>query len=157
LNEIVKTIRRRISARGDAWGDARQKTRRLLGGAWLAVLRQQRSFAAPLVMSQTTELVALAFVQPLHGFTFALLHLACMRMIAVIVPVWLAATAQSLYALGAGLATALLILVSGRLYGQWGGDAFLVMALLCAAALPADINAAKTPEDALKHSPIGIS
>ena len=31
------------------------------------------------VMSQTTDVAALALVQPLHGFTFALLHLACMR------------------------------------------------------------------------------
>ena len=91
-------------------------------------------------MSQSTELIALAVVQPLHGFTFALLHLACMRMIAVIVPPQLAATAQALYAFGAGLATALLTLVSGRLYGQWGGEAFLLMAFLCAAALPAALN-----------------
>jgi hypothetical protein len=32
------------------------------------------------VMAQTTELAALALVQPLHGFTFALLHLASMRL-----------------------------------------------------------------------------
>jgi PPP family 3-phenylpropionic acid transporter len=88
------------------------------------------------VMSQTTNFVALALVQPLHGFTFALLHLACMRVMVMVVPAHLAATAQALYALCAGVATALLTLLSGRLYGQWGGQAFLVMALLCAAALP---------------------
>jgi len=88
------------------------------------------------VMSQTTELAALALVQPLHGFTFALLHLACMRIMATIVPAHLAATAQALYALGSGLAIALLTLVSGLLYGQLGGQAFLVMAVLCAVALP---------------------
>ena len=38
------------------------------------------------VMAQTTDLVALALVQPLHGLTFALLHLACMRVIVQIVP-----------------------------------------------------------------------
>jgi PPP family 3-phenylpropionic acid transporter len=92
------------------------------------------------VMSQTTDLAALALVQPLHGFTFALLHLACMRIIATIVPAHLAATAQALYALGAGLATALLTLVSGVLYGQLGGRAFLVMALLCALALPSALK-----------------
>ena len=29
-------------------------------------------------MAETTDVTALALVQPLHGFTFALLHLACM-------------------------------------------------------------------------------
>jgi PPP family 3-phenylpropionic acid transporter len=88
------------------------------------------------VMAQTTDLVALALVQPLHGLTFALLHLACMRLIAVIVPAHLAATAQAIYAFGVGLATALLMLVSGSLYGHFGAQAFLLMALLSAAALP---------------------
>src|SRR5262249_17985574 len=31
------------------------------------------------VMGSTTAVAALALVQPLHGFTFAALHLACMR------------------------------------------------------------------------------
>ena len=73
-------------------------------------------------MSQTTALTALGLVQPLHGFTFALLDLACMRIIAAIVPAHLSATAQALYALSGGLATAVLILLSGRLYGQLGGQ-----------------------------------
>jgi PPP family 3-phenylpropionic acid transporter len=88
------------------------------------------------VMAQTTDLVALALVQPLHGFTFALLHLACMRLIAVIVPARLAATAQAIYAFAAGLSTALLMPVSGILYGHFGAQAFLLMAALSAAALP---------------------
>ena len=48
----------------------------------------------------------------------------------------LAATAQSLYAFGAGLATALTMLTSGYLYGQFGAQAFLLMAVLCGVALP---------------------
>jgi PPP family 3-phenylpropionic acid transporter len=89
-------------------------------------------------MSQTAAPTALALVQPLHGFTFALLHLACMRVIALVMPIHLAATAQALYAVGAGAATAFLMLLSGQLYGQLGPRAFLVMALLCAAGfLPA--------------------
>jgi PPP family 3-phenylpropionic acid transporter len=87
------------------------------------------------VMSQSTALTALALVQPLHGLTFALLHLACMRIIALIVPIHLAATAQALYAVGSGAAVALLTLLSGQLYGQLGAHGFLVMALLCAFAL----------------------
>jgi PPP family 3-phenylpropionic acid transporter len=86
-------------------------------------------------MSQSTALTALALVQPLHGLTFALLHLACMRIIALIVPIHLAATAQALYAVGSGAAVALLTLLSGQLYGQLGAHGFLVMALLSAFAL----------------------
>jgi PPP family 3-phenylpropionic acid transporter len=88
------------------------------------------------VMSQTVAPTALALVQPLHGFTFALLHLACMRVVVLTVPIHLAATAQALYASGAGAATALLTLLSGQLYGQIGARAFLAMALLCTLALP---------------------
>jgi MFS transporter, PPP family, 3-phenylpropionic acid transporter len=75
-------------------------------------------------------------VQPLHGLTFAALHLACMRLIAAIVPQHLAATAQAMYAFGAAAITALLTLASGRLYATLGAEGFLVMALLCAAAAP---------------------
>src|ERR671922_482990 len=32
------------------------------------------------VMATSTQVLALALVQPLHGITFALLHLACMRL-----------------------------------------------------------------------------
>jgi PPP family 3-phenylpropionic acid transporter len=87
-------------------------------------------------MALTTNVIALAMVQPLHGLTFAALHLACMRVIAAIVPQHLAATAQAMYALGAAATTALLTLASGRLYARLGADGFLVMALLCAAAAP---------------------
>jgi PPP family 3-phenylpropionic acid transporter len=84
-------------------------------------------------MASTTGVLTLALVQPLHGLTFAALHLACMRLIPAIVPPQLAATAQAMYALGAGGTTALLTLVSGRLYASLGAQGFLVMALLCAA------------------------
>ena len=87
-------------------------------------------------MALTTDVMALAMVQPLHGLTFAALHLACMRLIAAIVPHHLAATAQAIYALGAAATTALLTLASGRLYARLGAEGFLVMALLCAAAAP---------------------
>jgi PPP family 3-phenylpropionic acid transporter len=87
-------------------------------------------------MASTTDVTALALVQPLHGLTFAALHLSCMRLIAVIVPLHLAATAQATYALGAGATTAVLTVVSGRVYARLGASGFLFMALLCAAALP---------------------
>jgi PPP family 3-phenylpropionic acid transporter len=89
------------------------------------------------VAAFTTLPVALALVQPLHGLTFALLHLACMRLIVAVVPARLAATAQSIYGtLCVGAATALLTLASGLLYSRMGGLAFLIMAALCLLALP---------------------
>jgi MFS transporter, PPP family, 3-phenylpropionic acid transporter len=89
------------------------------------------------VMAQTTEVMALALVQPLHGITFALLHLACMRLIARIVPLGLEGTAQAIYGtVGIGAATALLTLVSGVLYARLGAQGFWVMAVLSALALP---------------------
>jgi PPP family 3-phenylpropionic acid transporter len=87
-------------------------------------------------VASSTSVMALALVQPLHGLTFAALHLACMRVIAATVPPHLAATAQAMYALAAGATTALLTVASGWLYGAFGAQGFLVMALLCAAALP---------------------
>lgn len=88
------------------------------------------------VMAATANVLALALVQPLHGLTFAAMHLACMRLIAAIVPSRLAATGQAMYALGAGATTALLTLAAGGLYASLGAQGFLVMALLCAAAPP---------------------
>src|SRR5262245_7580202 len=49
------------------------------------------------VMALTADVMALALIQPLHGFTFALLHLAAMRILARTVPPGLAATAQAIY------------------------------------------------------------
>jgi PPP family 3-phenylpropionic acid transporter len=116
----------------------------LLGPALLARLGPAGAMACAALagvvrwstMSQTTALPALALVQPLHGFTFALLHLAAMRLIAATVPIHLAATAQALYAVGAAGTTALLMLGSGALYARFGARGFLAMALLCAVAVP---------------------
>ena len=59
------------------------------------------------------------------------------QVIVQVVPIRLAATAQAIYGtLCIGLATALLTLASGLLYGRMGGTAFLVMAALCLLALP---------------------
>jgi PPP family 3-phenylpropionic acid transporter len=89
------------------------------------------------VMAQTTDLLALALVQPLHGVTFALLHLACMRLIAQVVPHGTEGTAQAMYAtVGIGAATALLTFASGILYARLGASGFWIMAVLCAAAVP---------------------
>jgi PPP family 3-phenylpropionic acid transporter len=71
------------------------------------------------------------------ALSFALLHLACMRRLAEIVPPQLSATALSLYGtVGIGAASAALTLASGALYGATGAGGFWVMAGLCAIALP---------------------
>jgi MFS transporter, PPP family, 3-phenylpropionic acid transporter len=89
------------------------------------------------VMAQTANVIALSLVQPLHGITFALLHLASMRLIARTVPQGLEGTAQAIYGtVGIGAVTAMLTLVSGALYGRVGAQGFWVMAALCALAFP---------------------
>jgi MFS transporter, PPP family, 3-phenylpropionic acid transporter len=89
------------------------------------------------VLAETTSTSASALVEPLHGLTFALQHLACMRLIGAVVPPELAATAQAFYGtVAVGLATAVLTLGSGPLYAQLGAGGFWVMAGLCAIAMP---------------------
>jgi MFS transporter, PPP family, 3-phenylpropionic acid transporter len=104
------------------------------GGA--AAIASMAAILRWMVMASSTNPGALAIVQPLHGMTFALLHLACMRLIGAAVPQHLAATGQAIYALGPGLITALLTLSSGMLYARLGAGGFLLMALLPALALP---------------------
>ena len=85
----------------------------------------------------TAQFGVMALVEPLHGFTFALLHLACMEMIAQTVPSKLAATAQAFYAtIAMGAVSAVVTLASGPLYGAIGPHAFWAMAAMCAGALP---------------------
>jgi PPP family 3-phenylpropionic acid transporter len=89
------------------------------------------------VMARTTDVIVLSLVQPLHGVTFALLHLACMRLIARIVPQGLEGTAQAIYGtVGIGAASAVLTIASGALYARAGAQGFWVMAALCALAFP---------------------
>jgi PPP family 3-phenylpropionic acid transporter len=79
----------------------------------------------------------MAIVEPLHGLSFALLHLACMDIIGRAVPKALAATAQAFYATVAMGATAgLVTLASGPLYGLFGARSFWAMAAMCVLALP---------------------
>ena len=85
----------------------------------------------------TTSPWLLACIQPMHGLTFALFHLAAIQLIVAVTPVRIAATAQAIYGtLCVGLVIALLTGVSGLLYARVGGLAFLFMAALCLFALP---------------------
>jgi PPP family 3-phenylpropionic acid transporter len=108
-----------------------------LGPAGAAVLAATAAALRWMVSAQTAALTAIVVIQPLHGVTFALLHFACMRRLAQIVPSHLSATALTVYGLlGIGTASALLTLFSGWLYATIGAHAFWVMAALCVAALP---------------------
>ncbi len=90
-----------------------------------------------LVMGATAAVPAMALIEPLHGLTFALLHLTCMQVLTQTVPRNLAATAQAIYGtIGVGLATSLLTLLSGQIYSLFAAHAFWVMAGLSLLALP---------------------
>ncbi len=87
--------------------------------------------------AQTAWFPVMALVEPLHGLTFALLHLVCMDVIGRTVPACLAATAQAFYATVAiGAVAAAVTLMSGPLYQSLGASAFWAMAGMCALALP---------------------
>jgi PPP family 3-phenylpropionic acid transporter len=89
------------------------------------------------VAAFTTSPGLLACIQPLHGLTFALFHLAAIQLIVAVAPIRLAATVQAIYdTLCVGLAIALLTFVSGLLYAWAGGQAFLLAAVLCLIVLP---------------------
>ncbi len=108
-----------------------------LGPAGAATLAAFAGVVRWSVLGVTVQIVPLMLVEPLHGLTFALFHLAGMRVIGATVPRRLAATAQALYGTAAaGAATALLTIASGFLYAWLGGQAFFAMAALCAVAIP---------------------
>jgi PPP family 3-phenylpropionic acid transporter len=110
---------------------------RWLGTAGAAMLAAFAGVVRWSVLGATVQIVPLMLVEPLHGLTFALFHLAGMRVIGATAPRHLAATAQALYGtVAAGAATALLTLASGFLYTWFEGRAFFAMAALCAAAMP---------------------
>jgi PPP family 3-phenylpropionic acid transporter len=103
-----------------------------LGASRALVLSAAAGVLRWVVMALTAAPLAMTLIEPLHGFTFALLHLACMRVLAQIVPPRLAATAQALYGTVAiGLTTAVLTVISGALYAHFGAAAFVMMASLC--------------------------
>jgi PPP family 3-phenylpropionic acid transporter len=108
-----------------------------LGPALTIAIAAIAGAARWIISALTLDLAAITLIQPLHGITFALLHLACMRLLASTVPVELAATGQAIYGtVGVGGASALLTVTSGWLYAGLGAQAFLVMSGLCLAALP---------------------
>ncbi|MBK1662842.1 MFS transporter, partial [Paracraurococcus ruber] len=110
---------------------------RRLGPARLAALSAGAAGLRWAAMAMTAEPMLQFALQPLHGLTFAALHLATIRLLAEEVPESEAATGFALQAtLGPGLGGALLTLVAGPLYAMAGAGAFWVMAALCLPAVP---------------------
>jgi PPP family 3-phenylpropionic acid transporter len=108
-----------------------------VGPAGAAMLAAAAGSVRWAIMAETAWLPAMAAIEPLHGLTFALLHLTCLRLLAESVPRHLAATALTIYGtVGIGVPTALLTLASGQLYAHFGAHGFWVMTVFCAAALP---------------------
>jgi MFS transporter, PPP family, 3-phenylpropionic acid transporter len=108
---------------------------RRLGPAGAAMLAACAGAVRWSVLGATAWVVPLMLAEPLHGLTFALFHLAAMRVIGAAVPRHLIATAQALYGAASAVAAALLTLASGLLYTWFEGRAFFAMALLCATAV----------------------
>ncbi|MBV8510392.1 MAG: MFS transporter, partial [Xanthobacteraceae bacterium] len=108
-----------------------------IGPAWALTISAVIGAIRWALTATSTDPYVLACIEPLHGATFALLHLASMRVIATVTPPRLAATAQSIYGtLGIGAAVTVLTFASGVLYQHLGGRGFWVMAALCMAAIP---------------------
>jgi PPP family 3-phenylpropionic acid transporter len=90
------------------------------------------------LLAESSNVIVIAAAEPLHGLTFALLHLSCMRVLAAIVPRELAGLAQAIYGtVGVGLTSAAFTLISGSLYAEFGTQSFWAMFLMALAALPA--------------------
>jgi PPP family 3-phenylpropionic acid transporter len=87
------------------------------------------------VLAQTNNVLALALAESLHGVTFGLLHLACMRLIVRITPPELAATAQAVYGISIATVSAALTFASGYLYARLGSRGFFLMAALAITSL----------------------
>src|SRR6516165_4073774 len=96
-----------------------------IGPAGAAMLSAGAGVVRWAVMAETAWLPAVAAIEPLHGLTFALLHLTCMRILAQCVPRHLEATALTIYGtVGIGIATALLTLACGPIFERFGAHGF---------------------------------
>lgn len=108
-----------------------------LGARGMALLAAGAGLLRWLVMAETVWLPALLLTQLLHALSFGAQHLAAMHLILRLVPPQMAGTAQSLHsALGVGLLMGAATYLSGPGYAALGGGVFLLMAGLCALALP---------------------
>jgi PPP family 3-phenylpropionic acid transporter len=83
------------------------------------------------ILAFDPPLPVVIFAQLLHGGTFALAHLGAMYFILKAVPPRLAATAQSVYAVGAnGIAMGLATFAAGPIYAAYHGRVYLLMSAM---------------------------
>jgi PPP family 3-phenylpropionic acid transporter len=110
---------------------------RRIGPAAAAAVAASAAALRWIVMGATAAVPVMAVIEPLHGLTFALLHLTCMQVLTQTVPREFAATAQAVYGtIGVGIATSVLTFASGELYAHFAAHAFWFMAALSLVALP---------------------
>lgn len=95
-------------------------------------------------MAFTTELWALVLLQALHAGSFAACHLGAMAFIQRALPASGAALGQSVYyAIGTGMAQAVIFQIAGVLYGAYGQKAFLGMFVVSAIGMAAIVALAR--------------
>ena len=102
---------------------------RRLGPERLLVLGGVAAAIRWAITGATDVLPVLVCVQALHAFTFGASHLGAIHFVARTVAPSMSATAQSLYSAAVmGLGLGLMLLISGELYGRFGGGAYHGMA-----------------------------
>jgi MFS transporter, PPP family, 3-phenylpropionic acid transporter len=88
-----------------------------------------------ILSGRLTWLPSIAVLQLLHAFTFGASYLGAMHFLSRAAP-FSAAGAQSIYvAVSSGLGGGLVMVLAGALYADYGGTAYLFMAILSAAGL----------------------
>ena len=114
---------------------------RRLGPAALLMTGAAAGVVRWAIMAAEPPLAVLVPVQLLHGLTYGATHLGAIHFISRAVPERAAGTAQALYAtVAAGLAFGLATIAAGHLYAAFGGQSYLVMAVLAAAGLAAAVG-----------------
>jgi PPP family 3-phenylpropionic acid transporter len=102
-----------------------------VGIKWLLIVASSSAVIRWTAMSFDPPLWALFGLQTLHALTFGAAHIAAIHFMSKAVPEQLAGTAQALYAsVGMGLAMAIATLLSGTLYQNYAGGAYLGMSAL---------------------------
>ncbi|MBX2805157.1 MAG: MFS transporter [Hyphomicrobiales bacterium] len=117
-----------------------KRVTRLTGTVQLIVIAGLASVLRWTTTAFDPPLALLFLVQAMHGLTFGAMHLGAMHFLQKAVPPSLSASAQGLYAaMTAGAAMGLASLAAGPLYRNFGGEAFLAMAVLSGAGTLAAI------------------
>lgn len=107
-----------------------------LGGSGLLVLGGSAALVRWVVLGFDPPLPLLFALQALHGLTFGATHMGTIHDMARTIPQKLSATAQGIYAATtSGIATGLIVLASGPLYGLIGIHTYWVMSMIAALGL----------------------